>query len=419
MMLMDASFYFQIALCFLHLVDATPTGISTAELTRNPSDLTGENEIFKDLEDLNSLEPISSRPKTISEEYPGRFPVFYFPRHAELKDSFLDRANLDLAVISGPSISNTHVGQEKNEKRVKCLGSLPTTHPREREILGLDRQTHPSKKTRQLRRRIHKKPNIGDEEKGSINLTGLNDFGLKNWWKVLFRRTVRFPPRNPESTEQIKKDIYKRFELAKELSNTGYTPLQSEIPGDLPISIKWRPTEIDAEGRNEVLIRLTQRSLSRGGLLWLGTLAQRVDPIFQTLDLFHNALVSTGLDRSITGFAENFGRPLLEWFRDLIFEQTGRDQVPLIGLARLKLPRDESKALLSDAQIYLSKMLSEEGINLHKSGIVSVALMGYWCQENVSKQGHMIKVDVFWKAIAEALRKIPKTNSVEKLISSK
>ncbi|EFP90413.2 uncharacterized protein PGTG_16173 [Puccinia graminis f. sp. tritici CRL 75-36-700-3] len=275
------------------------------------------------------------------------------------------------------------------------------------------------KKTRQLRRRIRKKPNIGEEEKGSINLTGLNDFGLKNWWKVLFRRTVRFPPRNPESTEQIKKDIYKRFELAKELSNTGYTLLQSEIPGDLPISIKWRPTEIDAEGRNEVLIRLTQRSLSRGGLLWLGTLAQRVDPIFQTLDLFHNALVSTGLDRSITGFAENFGQPLLEWFRDLIFEQTGRDQVPLIGLARLKLPRDESKALLSDAQIYLSKMLSEEGINLHKSGIVSVALMGYWCQENVSKQVHMIKVDVFWKEIAVALRKIPKTNSVEKLISSK
>ncbi|EHS63133.1 uncharacterized protein PGTG_20718 [Puccinia graminis f. sp. tritici CRL 75-36-700-3] len=267
-----------------------------------------------------------------------------------------------------------------------------------------------------MKSRICKKPNIGEEEKGLINSTGLNDFGLKNWWKVLIRRTVRFPPQNPESTEQIKKDIYQRFELAKELSNTGYTPLQSEIPGDLPISIKWRPTEIDAKGRNKVLIRLTQRILSRGGLLWLGTLAQRVDLIFQTLDLFHNALVSTGLDRSITGFAENFGRPLLEWF---IFEQTGRDQVPLIGLARLKLPRDESKALLSDAQIYLSKMLIEEGINLHKSGIVSVALMGYWCQENVSKQGRMIKVDVFWKAIAEALRKIPKTNSVEKLISSK
>jgi hypothetical protein len=287
----------------------------------------------------------------------------------------------------------------------------------------LDREAHPSKKTRQLRRRIREEPNSSvvreEEEKGLINSTGLNDFGLKNWWKALFKRAERFPPRNPERTEQIKKDIYQRFELAKELSSSGYTPLRSKIPGAPPISIKWRPTERDAEGRHEVLIRLTQRKLSKGeGLLWLGTLAHRVDPIFQTLDLFHNALVSTGLHKRIIGFTENIDQPLLGWFWDLIFEQSGRDQVPLIGLARLKLPRDESKTLFSDAQIYLSKILSEEGINLDKSGIVSVALMGFWCRENISKQGHSIEVDVFWQSIAKTLRKIPKTNSAQKLVSA-
>ncbi|EFP89571.1 uncharacterized protein PGTG_15720 [Puccinia graminis f. sp. tritici CRL 75-36-700-3] len=63
-----------------------------------------------------------------------------------------------------------------------------------------------------------------------------NNAGNSNWMasgskiggKSIFKRADRFPPQNAERAEQIEMEIYRRFELAKELPNSECFELAKE-----------------------------------------------------------------------------------------------------------------------------------------------------------------------------------------------